>query len=106
MTLICVATLLFTTSILLNVQYGVITGVGTIDRLKKKAAGEWESAINELMELVDIFGNAGVYTWWLPVDPAFADPQRVFGFSINRHAKWHEAAPRRRQFNGLEPVDI
>jgi hypothetical protein len=37
MTVLCVGAFLFTSSMLMNVTYGILTGIGTIDRLKKKA---------------------------------------------------------------------
>ena len=37
MTFLAVGTFLFTSSMLMNVTYGIMTGIGTIDRLKKKA---------------------------------------------------------------------
>ena len=37
MTVLCFGAFLFTSSMLMNVTYGLMTGIGTIDRLKKKA---------------------------------------------------------------------
>jgi palmitoyltransferase ZDHHC3/7/25 len=138
MSALCLATLLFTTHMLLNVIYSIATGVGTIDRLKKKATGEWETVAEEPILLTDIFGTASVWTWWLPTDPVFDNQERVFRYSTvadndGDHATaafWQNDAlkqgltasmsqptndqlysqdfigARRRQWDGLAPLDI
>jgi len=40
MTLLNIAFFLFTSSMIMNIVYGIMTGIGTIDRMKKKSAGE------------------------------------------------------------------
>ena len=65
----------------MNVTYGVISGIGTIDRLKKKANNTMGLADEEPILLKDIFGVAGYHTWPFPVDPVFEDYDRVMGFS-------------------------
>jgi len=65
----------------MNVTYGIITGVGTIDRLKKKAMDTMQDSEEESIPLKDIFGIAGYHTWFLPVDPVFEDFDRVLGYS-------------------------
>jgi len=65
----------------MNVTYGIITGVGTIDRLKKKAMDTMQDSEEEAIPLKDIFGIAGYHTWFLPVDPVFEDFDRVLGYS-------------------------
>jgi hypothetical protein len=82
MTILCIVTLLFVSSMLMNVMYGIMTGVGTIDRLKKKATQSVSEADEEPMQLKDIFGVQGYWTWALPVDPIFEDYDRVMGYSI------------------------
>lgn len=67
---------------LLNVIYGIMTGIGTIDRLKKKANGTLLDAVNEPIPLKDVFGIQGYWTWLLPIDPVFEDYDKVMGFSI------------------------
>lgn len=82
MTVICVGTLIFTSSMLTNVTYGVMTGVGTIDRLKMKADDTWGEADNESLELTAIFGIGDYWTWALPCfDPVFEDYDLVMGHS-------------------------
>jgi hypothetical protein len=75
-------TLLFVSSMLMNVTYGVMTGIGTIDRLKNKATQTSFESEEEPMPLKDIFGIQGYWTWPLPIDPVFEDHDRVLGYSI------------------------
>ncbi len=82
MTLIDIATLLFVSSMIMNVTYGILTGVGTIDRLKKKASNTVGEGTEEPLKLKDIFGIQGYWTWLLPVDPVFEDYDLVLGYSI------------------------
>lgn len=73
--------LLFTSSMIMNVTYGMMTGVGTIDRLKKKAQDTVLDSDEEPIPLKDVFGIAGYHTWFLPIDPVFEDFDKVMGFS-------------------------
>jgi hypothetical protein len=82
MTLLAVGAFLFTSSMLMNVCYGIMTGIGTIDRLKKKATNTMSQSDEEPIPLVDVFGIAPYYTWCLPVDPIFADHDRVVGYTM------------------------
>lgn len=81
MTIICIGTFLFTSSMIMNVTYGIMTGIGTIDRLKKKANNTILQATDEPILLKDIFGIGGYYTWPFPIDPLFEDYDRVMGYS-------------------------
>ena len=81
MTVLSVGAFLFTSSMLMNVTYGIMTGVGTIDRLKKKAQGNFHESDEEPIPLQDIFGIGPYYTWPLPTDPVFEDFDRVMGYS-------------------------
>ncbi|KAL9184391.1 hypothetical protein ACHAXT_002477 [Thalassiosira profunda] len=82
MTLLCTGALLFTSSMLANVTFGVMTGSGTIDRLKRKFDGTIDNADEAPLDLVDVFGIGGYATWFLPVDPIFPDHDKVLGFSV------------------------
>ena len=81
MTVLCVGAFLFTSSMLMNVTYGLMTGIGTIDRLKKKATNTMNQSDEEPIPLKDVFGIAGYHTWPFPVDPVFDDYDRVMGYS-------------------------
>ena len=81
MTLLSIGAFLFTSSMLMNVCYGIMTGIGTIDRLKKKATNTLHTSEEEPIPLTDIFGIAGYHTWPFPVDPVFEDYDKVMGFS-------------------------
>ena len=81
MTVLSVGAFLFTSSMLMNVTYGIMTGIGTIDRLKKKATNTMSQSDEEPIALEDVFGIAGYHTWPFPIDPVFDDFDRVMGFS-------------------------
>ena len=81
MTLLGIASLLFTSSMIMNVAYGLLTGIGTIDRLKKKATGTVADSTEEPVPLKDVFGTGGYLGWLLPTDPVFPDYDRVMGYS-------------------------
>ena len=81
MTLLSTGAFLFTSSMLMNVCYGLITGIGTIDRLKKKATDSMHESDEEPIPLEDVFGIAGYHTWLIPCDPIFEDYDRVMGYS-------------------------
>lgn len=81
MTVISIVAFLFTSSMLMNVVYGVMTGIGTIDRLSKKADGTMGDSDDECVPLADIFGLGPYYTWVLPLDPMFPDYDKVMGYS-------------------------
>ena len=46
---------------------GIMTGIGTIDRLKKKAMDTMHLSEEEPIPLKEIFGIGGYYTWFFPV---------------------------------------
>lgn len=81
MTVLCVGAFLFTSSMLMNVTYGLMTGIGTIDRLKKKATNTMSQSDEEPISLQDVFGVAGYHTWPFPMDPIFSDYDKIMGFS-------------------------
>eukprot|EP00585_Thalassiosira_rotula_P012116 CAMPEP_0196138600 /NCGR_PEP_ID=MMETSP0910-20130528/6185_1 /TAXON_ID=49265 /ORGANISM="Thalassiosira rotula, Strain GSO102" /LENGTH=123 /DNA_ID=CAMNT_0041399225 /DNA_START=144 /DNA_END=515 /DNA_ORIENTATION=+ len=81
MTFLCIGAFLFTSSMLMNVTYGLMTGIGTIDRLKKKATNTMSQSDEEPIALKDVFGIAGFHTWPFPIDPVFDDYDRVMGYS-------------------------
>mmetsp|Transcript_11294 Transcript_11294/g.15821 ORF Transcript_11294/g.15821 Transcript_11294/m.15821 type:complete len:408 (+) Transcript_11294:257-1480(+) len=82
MTVLCIGSFLFTSSMIMNVTYGILTGIGTIDRLKKKATNTMSQSDEEPIALTDVFGVGGYYTWPFPVDPVFEDHDHVLGYSM------------------------
>ena len=80
-TLLSVGAFLFTSSMLMNIVYGLMTGVGTIDRLKKKAAGTMADSEEEPIPLQDVFGISPLWQWPLPLDPKFRDYDAVMGYA-------------------------
>lgn len=81
MTILSTGALLFTSSMIMNVIYGVVTGIGTIDRLKKKATNTMMISEERSIPISHIFGISGYHTWFFPVDPVFEDYDAVMGFS-------------------------
>lgn len=81
MTVLSICAFLFTSSMLMNVTYGIMTGIGTIDRLKKKATNTMGESEEEPIPLKDIFGTGPLWTWVLPMDPTFEDYDRVMGYA-------------------------
>ena len=81
MTILAIGAFLFTSSMIMNVVYGIMTGVGTIDRLKKKATNTMAESDEEPLDLKDIFGIGPFIMWFLPCDPIFDDYDRVMGYS-------------------------
>lgn len=65
----------------MNVVYGLMTGIGTIDRLKKKTTGTMSDSDEEPIPLQDVFGMDPIWMWFVPTDPLFPDYDRVMGFS-------------------------
>ncbi|KAL3797517.1 hypothetical protein HJC23_009881 [Cyclotella cryptica] len=80
-TVLSIGALLFTSSMIMNVTFGLMTGIGTIDRLKKKANGLIGEATEEPIPLKDVFGVGAYITWLIPIDPVFEDFDRVMGYS-------------------------
>jgi len=89
---------------LMNVTYGLMTGIGTIDRLKKKATNTMSQSDEEPIPLVDVFGVAGYHTWPFPIDPIFENYDRVMGFSMpQRLAREQQLMEYQRPVPDLEP---
>ena len=90
MTLVCVAALLFTTSMLSSVLYGIYTGIGTIDRLKRKATNTWHETTEEPIPWQEIFGIGSRLLWILPTDPDFEDTDGILGFATRQRLLRHQ----------------
>jgi len=66
---------IFAGSMLYNQVYAVHTGIGTIDRMKRRAK------VNAMpIPWSDVFGHGTVLLWWLPTEPAFKSVDKVLGF--------------------------
>jgi hypothetical protein len=66
---------------LMNVVYGLMTGIGTIDRLKKKATNTLGDSDDEAIPLENVFGVGPYWTWPFPLDPVFIDYDEVMEYS-------------------------
>ena len=84
MTGLCFMGLIFTSNMLMTVLWGIMTGVGTVDRLKLKAHRLLEHTDAEPIPLKDIFGIGPYWTWCLPIDPMFDDYDRIMGYSTTQ----------------------
>jgi hypothetical protein len=94
MTWLCIGALLFTSSMLMNVIYTIMTGVGTIDRLKKKAMNEWNEATEDAIPMRTIFGIGPRWTWCLPTDPLWDSYDAVMGYAtVEQMRRARQGAP-------------
>ena len=59
----------------------IITGIGTIDRVKRRAKKTLLDSDDEPMRLTDIFGIGHYIFWFLPTDPIFENYDRIMGYS-------------------------
>jgi hypothetical protein len=66
---------------IMNVIYGLMTGIGTIDRLKKKASNTFSESLEEPVPFTSFFGIGPLYTWPFPIDPVFDDYDEIMGYS-------------------------
>ena len=68
-TMLCVGTILSTSCMLINVCYGLMTGIGTIDCLKKRQPIPWikvmKNPSRSRMSLGFMDGGRGAF-WWIP----------------------------------------
>lgn len=83
----------------MNVVYGIMTGIGTIDRLKKKATGTMSDSEEECIPLVHIFGIGPLCTWPFPVDPIYPDFDLVMGYSTPQRLLREQMRPDYQQRN-------
>uniref|UniRef100_A0A6U1VRN8 Palmitoyltransferase n=1 Tax=Trieres chinensis TaxID=1514140 RepID=A0A6U1VRN8_TRICV len=104
MTVLCIGAFLFTSSMLMNVTYGLMTGIGTIDRLKKKATNTMSQSDEEPIPLKDVFGIAGYHTWPFPVDPVFEDYDRVMGYSTPQRLVREQQLMERKRPNSVPDI--
>lgn len=81
MTVLCIGALCFTSSMILNIKWGIMTGLGTIDRLKEEELNIKIIAEEAPIPWKNVFGIQHRYTWFLPIDPVFDDYDKVMRFS-------------------------
>ena len=81
MSVICFGTLLFASSMLMNVIYGIMTGTGTIDRLKQKADATWHLSDEDPTPLSHIWGTGSILCYFLPIDPVWKDFGKLHGYA-------------------------
>lgn len=88
MTFLCIGAFAFTSNMIMTVLWGMVTGVGTIDRMKiEESKDEREHENGDVsygeppIPWKDIFGIQHYYTWFFPIDPMFDDHDRIMGYS-------------------------
>ena len=82
MTVVCAGSILFVSSMLANVTFAMMSGQGTIDRLKRRIASTSDDSDEEPVSIEDIFGTGSYWTWCIPIDPIFPDSDRVLCYSM------------------------
>ena len=89
------AAMIFTLSMLMNQFHGVITGLGTVDRMqRRRKEGRIRGTPEDYspMRWEDIFGDGNKLMWLLPTDPPFCKSQRekIVGFREPAAARRHD----------------
>jgi len=84
MTCLSVVFFLFTSSMLMNVIYGLLSGIGTIDRMKKKVMKTMNISDEPPILLMDVWGIGPWWHWPLPIDPIFSDVGHVMQWRIKQ----------------------
>lgn len=85
--IIACASTLFTLSMIMNQFHGIITGLGTVDRMQRsRKEGRIRGRPEDFnpVRWEDIFGSGSRFTWFLPIKPYFRPPQyqRIMGFRL------------------------
>lgn len=73
------ATTLFTLSMLMNQFHGIMTGMGTVDRMqRRRKEGRIRGRLQDFspVQWEDIFGCGSRLTWFLPTNPRFKPHQK------------------------------
>jgi len=65
----------------MNVLWGIMTGIGTIDRMQRFRDNSFDKSDDAPISLFDIFGIGPFYTWLIPTDPLIPDFDRLMGYS-------------------------
>ena len=72
---VAIATLLFVSTMMYNQVYAIVTGIGTIDRMRKRGPkGNFAP-----VPWVDVFAVDPLPMWLLPTDVKYRDFHRVMG---------------------------
>lgn len=83
--LLACAVTLFTLSMIMNQFHGIMTGMGTVDRMqRRRKEGRIRGRLEDFTPVrwEDIFGSGSRLTWFLPTNPHFqaSQRQRIMGF--------------------------
>merc|ERR1712070_952046 len=94
---VSIATLMFVATMMYNQIYAIVTGIGTIDRMRKRGPkGNFAP-----VPWVDVFGVDPWPMYFLPTDVKYRDFHRVMGYKV---ATW-EIAPGP-QIGALDPLPL
>lgn len=74
--------ILFTSSMIANQLYGIVTGLGTIDRMKLKGD---EKGYGTTIPWSHVFGETWP-PWVLPINPHYPNPDKVFRYKRKTYA--------------------
>lgn len=74
--------ILFTSSMIVNQLYGIICGLGTIDRMKLEGD---RKVYGTTIPWSNVFGDAWL-PWFIPITPQFARPDKVFRYKTKSYA--------------------
>lgn len=80
---------LFVASMLYNQVYAVHTGIGTVDRMKRRARHTQPVPI----KWVDVFGDGSYFLWPVPTSPEFTNESKILGFATGPSAGDSDTSP-------------
>jgi len=70
---------LFTTAMICNQVYGLMIGLGTIDRMKNRKG---HKKVGTPVPFTHVFGSS-MWSYCFPVPPIFDDPEAVLGYRVD-----------------------
>ena len=89
------AAIIFTLSMLMNQLHGMLTGMGTVDRMqRRRKEGRLRGSPKDYtpVRAEDIFGDGNKLFWLLPINPHFRQTQRerIWGFREPPASRRHD----------------
>ena len=79
--MLCIGALIFTTNMIVSVFWAIMTGMGTIDRMKKLEMRTFDQSDEAPIPWTHVFGVGPYITWLFPSDPIFHDYDEIMGYS-------------------------
>lgn len=88
--MISFAAALFTFSMFMNQIKGVVSGLGTVDRMqaRRRGVGSERGTPADYVPLnwEDVMGAGNKLCWLIPTDPVIREPDRVLGYSVREES--------------------